>query len=202
MPIGVPLVTFRLPGDSEPQWIDLYNRLYRERVLFLCQELDDYLANQLISIMVYLNIEDDSKSLYMYINSPGGSVTCGIGVYDCINFVKADVTTICVGTAASMASFVLAGGERGQRIAFPNSRIMIHQPEGGSEGQSSEILAESAEVMRLRREVGRIYAERTGQSFSQISRDMDRDQFMSAVEAKQYGLIDQVAAESSVTNLN
>ena len=192
MPIGVPKVPFRLPGEPAAQWVDLYNRLYRERVLFLCQDLDDELANQLIGIMLYLNAEEKSKDLYVYINSPGGSVTCGIAVYDIINYVNSDVITLCVGTAASMASFILSGGTRGKRIAFPHSRIMIHQPEGGSQGQASEVLYESEEVIRIRRQVGKIYANRTGQSLSQISRDMDRDQFMSAREAKEYGLVDHL----------
>ena len=138
MPIGVPKVPFRLPGEPSAQWVDLYNRLYRERVLFLCQELDDELANQLVGIMVFLTAEDNSKGLYIYINSPGGSVTSGIAVYDGMNYATIDITTICVGTAASMASFVLAGGEKGKRIALPHSRIMIHQPEGGNQGQASE----------------------------------------------------------------
>lgn len=192
MPIGVPKVPFRLPGEPTAQWVDLYNRLYRERVLFLCQDLDDELANQLIGIMLYLNAEEKSKDLYVYINSPGGSVTCGIAVYDIINYINSDVITLCVGTAASMASFILAGGTRGKRIAFPHSRIMIHQPEGGSQGQASEVLSESEEVIRIRRQVGKIYADRTGQSLSQISRDMDRDQFMSARESKEYGLVDHL----------
>lgn len=195
MPIGVPKVPFRLPGEPSAQWVDLYNRLYRDRVLFLCQELNDELANQLIGIMVFLSAEDKSKELYIYINSPGGSVTCGIAVYDGMNYAKADVTTICVGTAASMASFVLAGGEKGKRIALPHSRIMIHQPEGGNQGQASEVLSESEEVIRIRREVAKIYAQRTKQSLSKISRDMDRDQFMSAREAKEYGIVDQVAVD-------
>ena len=195
MPIGVPKVPFRLPGEPSAQWVDLYNRLYRDRVLFLCQELDDELANQLIGIMVFLSAEDKSKGIFIYINSPGGSVTCGIAVYDGMNYAKADVSTICVGTAASMASFVLAGGERGKRIALPHSRIMIHQPEGGNQGQASEVLSESEEVIRIRREVAKIYAERTSQSLSKISRDMDRDQFMSAREAKEYGIVDQVAVD-------
>lgn len=193
MPIGVPKVPFRFPGEASAQWVDLYNRLYRERVLFLCQDLDDQLANQLIGIMLYLNAEERSKGVFIYINSPGGSVTCGLAVYDNMNYINAEVTTICVGTAASMASFVLAGGDRGKRIALPHSRIMIHQPEGGSQGQASEVLSESQEVIRIRRQVGKIYAERTGQPLSKISRDMDRDQFMSAREARDYGLIDQVA---------
>nr|AYC64216.1 Clp protease proteolytic subunit [Pseudobryopsis hainanensis] len=194
MPIGVPKVPFRLPGEPSAQWVDLYNRLYRERVLFLCQDLDDELSNQLIGIMLYLNAEEKSKDLYVYINSPGGSVTCGIAVYDIMNYIKADVSTICVGTAASMASFILAGGSISKRIAFPHSRIMIHQPEGGSQGQASEILSESEEVMRIRRQVGQIYASRTGQPLNRISRDMDRDQFMSARQAKEYGLVDHLPA--------
>ncbi len=193
MPIGVPKVAYRLPGEPSAQWVDLYNRLYRERVLFLCNELDDELSNQLIGIMVFLNAEDPSSEFFMYINSPGGSVTCGIAVYDAINFVVADVTTICLGEAASMASFVLAGGSRGKRIAMPNSRVMIHQPEGGSQGQASEVISESQEIVRIRRLIGNIYAERTGQPLSRISRDMDRDQYMSAKEAKRYGLVDLVA---------
>lgn len=196
MPIGVPKVPFRLPGEPTAQWIDLYNRLYRERVLFLCQDLDDELTNQLIGIMLFLNAEEKSKGLYLYINSPGGSVTCGIALYDTMNYVQADVTTICVGTAASMASFILAGGDIGKRIALPHSRIMIHQPEGGSQGQASEILCECEEVLRIRQQVGQIYAQRTNQSLSQISRDMDRDRFMSAKEAKEYGLVDQVAVDT------
>lgn len=197
MPIGVPKIPFRLPGEQAAQWVDLYNRLYRERVLFLCQQLEDELANQLISIMLYLNAEQQSKTksdnnIYIYINSPGGSVICGIGVYDIMNYINPEVTTICVGTAASMASFILAGGARGKRIAFPHARMMIHQPEGGSMGQAAEILWESEEVRRVRRQVGQIYAERTGQPLNRISKDMDRDQFMSPQVAKQYGLIDSV----------
>ena len=195
MPIGVPKVPFRMPGEPTAQWVDLFNRLSRDRVLFLCSELKDELANQLIGIFLFLNAEEEKKEIYLYINSPGGSITCGIAVYDTMNFIDADVTTICVGTAASVASFVLAGGSIGKRIAFPNSRIMIHQPEGGSQGQASEIVFEASEVARIRREVAKAYAERTGQSLSRISRDMDRDSYMSAKEAKNYGLIDQVAIE-------
>jgi ATP-dependent Clp protease protease subunit len=193
MPIGVPKVAFRFPGEEYAQWVDLYNRLYRERVLFLCQDLDDELSNQLIGIMLYLNAEEESKGLFIYINSPGGSVTCGIGLYDTINYVNADVTTICVGTASSMASFILAGGDKGKRIALPHARIMIHQPEGGSQGQASAVVFEATEIIRLRRQVGIIYAERTGQTLNRIYNDMSRDQFMSAREAKEYGLVDQVA---------
>ena len=142
--------------------------------------------------MLHLNSAEPGKDIYIYINSAGGSVTCGIGVYDVINFVDADVTTIAVGIASSMASFVLMGGARGKRIAFPHSRIMIHQPEGGSQGQASEVIYESEEVIRIRRQVGQLYADRTGQSLSTISKDMDRDRFMSAREAKIYGLVDHI----------
>nr|YP_010231234.1 proteolytic subunit 2 of clp protease [Nephroselmis pyriformis]QSV37303.1 proteolytic subunit 2 of clp protease [Nephroselmis pyriformis] len=196
MPIGVPKVPFRIPGEATPQWVDLYNRLYRERILFLAQALEDELSNQLIGIMLYLNAEDDSQGLVMYINSPGGSVMCGISVYDTMHHVTAEVTTICLGLAASMASFVLAGGEMGQRIALPRSRVMIHQPEGGSQGQATEVFHEVDEVRRIRRQVGRIYAERTNQTLETIAQDMDRDRFLSAKEAKAYGLVDEVAAKS------
>lgn len=193
MPIGIPKIPFKLPGDSVAEWVDIYNRLYRERILFLCQQIDDDLSNQLIGIMLYLNGEKRSKDIYLYINSPGGSVTCGIGIYDIMNYIQPEITTICVGTAASMASFVLTGGTKGRRLAFPHSRIMIHQPEGGSQGQATQILWESEEVLRIRRQVGQIYAERTGQTLVRISKDMDRDQFMSARVAKNYGLIDNLA---------
>lgn len=195
MPIGVPKVPFRLPGNPTPEWIDLYNRLYRERIIFLCAELKDELANQLVGVMLYLNSETIYKDIFIYVNSPGGSVICGIAVYDSMNYIKASVNTVCLGTAASMASFILAGGSSGKRLALPHSRIMIHQPEGGSEGQVSEILSESLEVRRIRRQVGKIYAERTGQSLSRIARDMDRDAFMSAEEAKDYGLVDYIVAK-------
>jgi ATP-dependent Clp protease, protease subunit len=145
--------------------------------------------------MLYLNAEDTSQGLFMYINSPGGSVTCGIGVYDAMNYIQSDVTTICVGTAASMASFVLSGGTRGKRLALPHSRIMIHQPGGGSQGQTSIVLSEAEEMLRIRNEVVSIYADRTGQSLSRISQDMNRDQFMSVREAKEYGLVDQIASD-------
>ncbi|RYE12322.1 MAG: ATP-dependent Clp protease proteolytic subunit [Sphingobacteriaceae bacterium] len=195
MPIGVPKVPFRMPGEPTAQWVDLFNRLSRERILFLCSELKDELANQLIGIMLFLNAEESDKGLYLYINSPGGSIICGVGVYDCMNFVEAEVSTICVGTAASVASFVLAGGTIGKRLAFPNSRIMIHQPEGGSRGQASDILFESSEVDKIRERVAKTYAQITGQSLTQIVLDLDRDQYLSPNQAKDYGIVDQVTIE-------
>lgn len=202
MPIGVPKVEYRLPGEPEADWIDLYNCLYRERMLFLCQDLGDEVANQLISLMLYLNAEDPSQPFFMYINSLGGSVTCGIGVYDIMRYLESGITTICMGTASSMASFVLAGGTYGRRLSLPHGRIMIHQPEGGSDGQASEILSESSEVNRIRQQIGLIYANRTQQSIERIARDMDRDQFMSADEAKSYGLIDFVARTATETGVD
>ena len=202
MPIGVPKVEYRLPGEPEADWIDLYNCLYRERMLFLCQDLGDEVANQLISLMLYLNAEDPSQPFFMYINSLGGSVTCGIGVYDIMRYLESGITTICMGTASSMASFVLAGGTYGRRLSLPHGRIMIHQPEGGSDGQASEILSESSEVNRIRQQIGLIYANRTQQSIERIARDMDRDQFMSADEAKSYGLIDFVARTATESGVD
>ena len=195
MPIGVPLVLAATDPDAEPTWVDIYSRLYSERLLFISQELTDSYTNQLISVLVFLHSEDLAKQLSCFINSPGGSVVCGISIYDCINFLNIDLTTFCLGSAASMASFVLASGKFGKRFAYPNARIMIHQPEGGSYGQSSELVVESNEVNRIRQQVVSIYAQRTGQSFAQISRDMDRDEFMSAEQAKDYGLIDKVIAQ-------
>lgn len=201
MPIGVPKVPYRLPGEPSAQWVDLYNRLYRERVLFLCQDLNDEISNQLISVMLYLNGEESTEDVYIYINSPGGSVICGIAVYDIMNYIDMEVITLCVGTASSMASFILSGGALGRRMAFPHSRLMIHQPEGGSQGQGSEVIAESEEVIRIRRQVARIYSTRTGQNLIQILKDMDRDKFMSAREAKQYGLVDYLpSAVPSILN--
>lgn len=197
MPIGVPKVAYRLPGEASPQWVDLYNRLYRERVLFLGSTLDDELANQLNGIMLYLSAEDASRRLFLYINSPGGSVTAGLSTYDIMNYVDAPVTTIGIGLAASMASFILAGGERGSRIALPHCRVMIHQPQGGMEGQASEIILEKNEIIRLRRLLGRIYVDLTGQQLTTIARDLDRDKYLSAKDAKEYGLVDQVAANES-----
>jgi ATP-dependent Clp protease protease subunit len=194
MPIGVPKVAYRLPGESAPQWVDLYNRLYRERVLFLGSGLDDELANQLNGIMLYLSAEDASKRLFLYINSPGGSVTAGLSVFDIMNYVEASVTTIGIGFAASMASFILAGGEKGSRLALPHCRVMIHQPQGGMEGQASEIVLEKEEIVRLRKVLGRIYADITGQSLPTIARDLDRDKYLSASEAKEYGIVDLVAS--------
>ncbi len=226
MPVGVPKVRSRLPGEEEAvQWVDLFHGLFKRRFLFLCQELKEELANQLMGMMIYYDqiegkfdldktikqngedqnnidneretlIDEDEKNkdpnVYMYINCPGGSASCGIAVYDVMNFIERDITTICAGSASSMGSFLLTGGTREKRIALPHCRIMIHQPEGGSKGQSIDITSESQEVRKLREHIIEIYVERTGQSREQIIEDLDRDEFMSAHEAKKYGLVDHV----------
>ncbi|PPS44208.1 ATP-dependent Clp protease proteolytic subunit [Chroococcidiopsis sp. TS-821] len=195
MPIGVPKVPYRMPGEPYTQWIDIYNRLYRERIIFLGREVDDEIANQIIAVMLYLDSEDPGKDIYLYINSPGGMVTSGMAIYDTMQHIKSDVVTICVGLAASMGSFLLAAGTKGKRLALPHSRIMIHQPSGGTRGQATDIEIEAREILRIRHQLNQIYAENTGQPIEKIEKDMDRDFFMSAEEAKQYGLIDKVIEE-------
>ncbi|MFQ4142900.1 ATP-dependent Clp protease proteolytic subunit [Chlorogloeopsis sp. ULAP02] len=195
MPIGVPKVPYRMPGEQFTQWIDIYNRLYRERIIFLGRDIDDEIANQIIAVMLYLDSEDPGKDIYLYINSPGGMVTSGLAIYDTMQHIKSDVVTICVGLAASMGSFLLAAGTKGKRLALPHSRIMIHQPSGGTRGQATDIEIEAREILRIRRQLNQIYANNTGQPLERIEKDMDRDFFMSAQEAKDYGLIDRVIEE-------
>lgn len=192
MPIGVPKVPYRMPGDTYTQWIDIYNRLYRERIIFLGRDVDDEIANQIIAVMLYLDSEDSGKDIILYINSPGGMVTAGLAIYDTMQHIKSDVVTICVGLAASMGSFLLAAGTKGKRLALPHSRIMIHQPSGGTRGQATDIEIEAREILRIRRQLNNIYANNTGQPLERIEKDMDRDYFMSPQEAKEYGLIDRV----------
>ncbi|MEQ8976261.1 MAG: ATP-dependent Clp protease proteolytic subunit [Coleofasciculus sp. C1-SOL-03] len=195
MPIGVPKVPYQLPGSPYSDWIDIYNRLYRERIIFLGKEVDDEITNQIIAVMLYLDSEDQNKDIYLYINSPGGSVTAGMAIYDTMQHIKSDVVTICVGLAASMGSFLLAAGKQGKRLALPHSRIMIHQPSGGVRGQATDIEIEAREILRIRRQLNQIYADKTGQTIEKIEKDIDRDFFMSAQEAKEYGLIDRVIEE-------
>nr|YP_010047838.1 clp protease proteolytic subunit [Pilea mollis]QPK42446.1 clp protease proteolytic subunit [Pilea mollis] len=194
MPIGVPQVPFQNPGDEEESWVDLYNRLYRERVLFLGQEVDAEASNQLIGLMVYLSVEDDTKDLYLFINSPGGSVIPGLAVYDTMQFVQPDIQTICTGLAASMASFILVGGEITKRIAFPHAWVMIHQPSSSFyKTELGQFILEVGELLKMRETLTKVYAQRTGKSLWVVSEDMERDAFMSAREAQTYGLIDLVA---------
>jgi ATP-dependent Clp protease protease subunit len=192
MPIGIPSVPYRLPGSSYEQWINIYERLFRERIIFLSEEVDDGIANAIVAYLLYLDSEDQTKPIYLYINSPGGSVTAGMAIYDTMQHIKSEVVTICVGLAASMGAFLLAAGSKGKRLALPHARIMIHQPLGGSRGQATDIEIEAKEILRIRHQLNEILADRTGQPLPKIEKDTDRDYFMSAQEAKEYGLIDQV----------
>ena len=193
MPIGTPSVPYRLPGSQFERWVDIYTRLGAERILFLGQEVNDSVANSLVAQMLYLDSEDSTKPIYLYINSPGGSVTAGLAIYDTMKYVKSDVVTICVGLAASMGAFLLSAGTKSKRLALPHSRIMIHQPLGGtSQRQASDIEIEANEILRIKEMLNRSMAEMTGQSYEKIEKDTDRDYFLSAKEAQQYGLIDKV----------
>lgn len=193
MPIGTPKVPYRLPGSSYEQWIDIYQRLSLERIIFLSQEVDDNIANAIVASMLYLDSEDPGKPISLYINSPGGSVTAGMAIYDTMQHIKSDVVTICVGLAASMGAFLLAAGTKGKRFALPHARIMIHQPLGGTgRSQASDIAIEAKEILRIRTQLNGILADRSGQPLSKIEKDTDRDYFLSAQESKDYGLIDKV----------
>jgi ATP-dependent Clp protease protease subunit len=195
MPIGTPSVPYRLPGSQYERWVDIYTRLGVERILFLGSEVNDAVANALVAQMLYLDSDDSSKPIYLYINSPGGSVTAGLAIYDTMQYVKSDVVTICVGLAASMGAFLLGAGTKGKRLALPHSRIMIHQPLGGtSQRQASDSEIEAKEILRIKDMLNHSMAEMTGQPFAKIEKDTDRDYFLSAAEAKEYGLIDRVIA--------
>lgn len=176
----------------QADWVDLYNRLSRERIMFLGQQVDDEIANQLIGIMLYLDSEDNNKPMYMYINSPGGSVTAGFAMFDTMRHVNSEISTINVGLAASMGSFLLVGGAKGKRLALPHSRVMIHQPMGGAQGQASDIKVEAEQILSIRDRITQYYAELSGQSREKVARDLDRDCFLSAQEAMEYGIIDRV----------
>jgi ATP-dependent Clp protease, protease subunit len=172
--------------------VDIYNRLYRERIIFLGSEIDDELANQVIGVMLYLDNEDSDKPIYLYINSPGGSVISGLAIYDCMQHIKSEVITINLGLAASMASFILAAGSKGKRLALPSSRTMIHQPMGGAQGQAQDIKVEAGQILRIRDNLVKMYSMMTGQTQDQVVKDLDRDNFMSAYQAMEYGLVDRV----------
>ena len=200
MPIGVPKVPYQMPGQPYSDWVNIYDRLYRERIIFLGRGINDSLANQIIAVMLYLDSEDPSKPIYLYINSPGGSVSAGMAIYDTMQHIKSEVVTICVGIAASMGAFLLTAGTQGKRIALPHSRIMIHQPLGGTQGrrQATDIEIEAREILRIRQQLDEIMAKNTGQTVEKIKKDTDRDFFMSAEEAKNYGIIDRVIEEKNI----
>ncbi|MBQ8175225.1 MAG: ATP-dependent Clp endopeptidase proteolytic subunit ClpP [Clostridia bacterium] len=171
---------------------DIYSRLLNDRIIFLADEVNDTTASLVVAQMLYLESVDPDKDIHFYINSPGGSISAGMAIYDTMNYIKCDVSTICIGMAASMGAFLLAAGTKGKRIALPNSEIMIHQPLGGMKGQASDIKIHADHILRIRDKMNRILAERTGQDFETIVRDTERDNFMTADQAAAYGLIDKV----------
>lgn len=173
---------------------DIYSRLLKDRIVFVTGEIDDTMANLVIAQLLFLESEDPDKDIHLYINSPGGSVSAGLAIYDTIQYIKPDVSTICMGMAASMASVLLAAGAPGKRFALPYSRVMIHQPLGGVQGQASEIEITAREILRIRDEMNGILASHTGQTKEKIAQDTDRDNYMSSQEAKEYGLIDEVVS--------
>lgn len=171
---------------------DIYSRLLEDRIIFLSGEIDDAVANTVVAQLIYLEAKDLSKDISLYINSPGGSVSAGLAIYDTMNYIKCDVSTICIGMAASMGAFLLSSGAKGKRFALPNSEIMIHQPLGGAQGQASDIKIAAEHILKTKRKLNNILALNTGRSIEEIERDTDRDNYLSAEEAKAYGLIDTV----------
>jgi len=171
---------------------DIYSRLLKERIIFLGTPIDDNIASLIVAQLLFLEAENPEKDIHLYINSPGGIVTAGLAIYDTMQYIKPDVVTYCIGQAASMGAILLAGGTRGKRFALPNSRIMIHQPLGGVEGQATDIDIHAREILKIRERLNRILAERTGQPMEKIEQDTDRNFFMSAIEAREYGLIDKI----------
>ena len=186
----VPIVVEQT-GRSERAF-DIYSRLLKERIIFLGTPVEDTMASLVIAQLLFLEAEDSEKDIYLYINSPGGIITSGMGIYDTMQYIKPDVATICLGQAASMGAFLLAGGAKGKRSALPNSRIMIHQPMGGAEGQATDIKIQAEEIVRIKKQLNTILSKNTGQTIKKIEADTDRDNYLSAKEAKAYGLIDTI----------
>ncbi|WP_343639564.1 ATP-dependent Clp endopeptidase proteolytic subunit ClpP [Roseateles sp.] len=192
--LGMVPIVIEQSGRGERAY-DIYSRLLRERIVFLVGPVNDAVANLVVAQLLFLESENPDKEISLYINSPGGSVSAGMSIYDTMQFIKPQVSTLCMGMAASMGAFLLAAGEKGKRFALPNSKIMIHQPLGGAQGQATDIEIHAREILKTREQLNRILAERTGQSLEKIQADTERDYFMSADEASTYGLIDQVIAK-------
>ncbi len=192
--LGMVPIVIEQSGRGERAY-DIYSRLLRERIVFLVGPVNDMTANLVVAQMLFLESENPDKDIFLYINSPGGSVSAGLSIFDTMNFIKPDVSTLCMGMAASMGSFLLMAGAQGKRIALPNAKIMIHQPSGGAQGQATDIEITAREILKTREQLNRIYADRTGQSYEKVAADMERDYYMSPEEAKTYGLIDQVIAK-------
>ncbi len=184
------------------RWLDIYSRLLRDRIVFLGTPVDDEFANLITAQLLFLEAEDPEKDIHLYINSPGGSVTAGLAIYDTMQYVRPDVATICIGQAASMAAWLLASGAQNKRMALPNSRIMIHQPLGGIQGQATEIELHAKEILKLRERMNEILSHHTGKPVDQIARDTERDYYMSGDEARDYGIVDRVVREHQVQSGN
>jgi len=189
--LGMVPIVIEQSGRGERAY-DIYSRLLRERIVFLVGPVNDAVANLVVAQMLFLESENPDKDIFLYINSPGGSVSAGMSIYDTMQFIKPDVSTMCMGLAASMGSFLLMAGAKGKRLSLPNSRIMIHQPSGGAQGQATDIEIHAREILKTREQLNKIYADRTGQTLEKIQADMERDFFLDPQEAKAYGLIDQV----------
>jgi len=194
--LGMVPIVIEQSGRSERAY-DIYSRLLRERIVFLVGPVNDQTANLVVAQLLFLESENPDKDIFMYINSPGGSVSAGLSIYDTMQFIKPDVSTLCMGIAASMGAFLLGAGAKGKRLALPNARVMIHQPSGGAQGQATDIEIQAREILKLREALNQIMAGRTGQPIEKIRVDSERDFFMSSHEAKDYGLIDQVIDKRS-----
>jgi ATP-dependent Clp protease protease subunit len=194
--LGLVPMVIEQSGRGERAY-DIYSRLLKERVIFLVGPVNDQMANLIVAQLLFLESENPDKDISLYINSPGGSVSAGLAIFDTMNFIKPDVSTLCTGLAASMGAFLLAAGAKGKRFSLPNSRVMIHQPSGGSQGMASDIEIQAKEILYLRERLARIMADNTGQTIEQIHKDTDRDRFMSSEEAVEYGLIDRVLTNRS-----
>jgi ATP-dependent Clp protease, protease subunit len=192
--LGMVPMVIETSGRGERAY-DIYSRLLKERIIFLVGPVEDYMANLVVAQMLFLESENPEKDIYLYINSPGGSVSAGLAIFDTMNFIKPDVSTLCTGMAASMGAFLLAAGAKGKRIALPNASVMIHQPSGGARGTAADIEISAREILKTREQLNKILAERTGQPIEKIAKDMERDYWMSAEETMAYGLVDQVIAK-------
>ena len=192
--LGMVPMVIEQSGRGERSY-DIYSRLLKERVIFLVGPVNDQTANLVVAQLLFLESENPDKDISFYINSPGGSVSAGMAIFDTMNFIKPAVSTLCIGLAASMGAFLLAAGEKGKRFCLPNSKVMIHQPSGGSQGQATEIEIQAREILKTREQLNRILADRTGQPLERIERDTERDYYMSAEESREYGLIDQVISK-------
>ncbi len=186
----VPMVVEQTPKGERSY--DIYSRLLKERIIFLCGQVEDHMANLIIAQLLFLESESPDKDIHLYINSPGGSVTAGMAIYDTMNFIKPNVSTVCIGQAASMGAFLLSGGEKGKRHCLPNARVMIHQPLGGFQGQASDFEIHAKEILFIKEKLNSLMAKHTGKSLEQVSQDTDRDNFLSAQDAVEYGLVDSV----------